>query len=226
MILKYIPGSRLKNICFTLFFFSLFPFIIKGQDLPKYGFSRELIDRANTAEDCDYLTEEEKNTVLLVNLARIAPQQFAGVMISMWYQNSGDRWMLLNNNPSDEYISSLVNDLNNCATLHPLYPTKKLYQLADIHARKMGELGKTGHSRKYGYSLKERIMGLQNENYFGENCSYGHQKSIDNVMQLLVDDGVKSLGHRKNILYKNYSSIGVAVRPHRKYTHNCVMDFK
>jgi uncharacterized protein YkwD len=44
-------------------------------------------------------------------------------------------------------------------------------------------------------------------------------------MQLLIDDGIESLGHRKNILEPKYQWIGIAIEPHKTYRTNCVMDF-
>jgi uncharacterized protein YkwD len=33
------------------------------------------------------------------------------------------------------------------------------------------------------------------------------------------------MGHRRNILNQSYNSVGVAIRPHRSYRVNCVIDF-
>jgi uncharacterized protein YkwD len=42
---------------------------------------------------------------------------------------------------------------------------------------------------------------------------------------LLIDDGVSSRGHRKNLLNGAYHKIGVATGTHPEYGHLCVMDF-
>jgi uncharacterized protein YkwD len=44
-------------------------------------------------------------------------------------------------------------------------------------------------------------------------------------MALLIDDGIKSLGHRKNILNAGFHFVGIAIEPHKTYGTNCVMDF-
>ena len=70
------------------------------------------------------------------------------------------------------------------------------------------------------------MVGLRNPyNHVGENCSYGYERAIDIVISLLIDKGIKNLGHRNNILSPDFNSIGVAIRPHKTYRVNCVMDF-
>ena len=45
------------------------------------------------------------------------------------------------------------------------------------------------------------------------------------VNSLLIDEGVKDLGHRKNILNPNISIIGGAVSYHPKYETVIVIDY-
>ena len=42
---------------------------------------------------------------------------------------------------------------------------------------------------------------------------------------MVIDDGVKSRGHRKNIFGSNFKKIGIASGPHKGYTHCTVMEF-
>ena len=60
---------------------------------------------------------------------------------------------------------------------------------------------------------------------WGENCSYGFEEAISIVITLLIDEDIEGVGHRKNILNPGYNSVGVAIRPHKDYQFNCVMDF-
>lgn len=45
------------------------------------------------------------------------------------------------------------------------------------------------------------------------------------VIQLLIDDGVLSRGHRKNILSNEFNFVGVSFGQHSKHKCICVMDF-
>jgi len=45
------------------------------------------------------------------------------------------------------------------------------------------------------------------------------------VRELIIDSGVPSRGHRRNIFYPPLDAAGVACGPHRQYANMCVMDF-
>jgi len=59
----------------------------------------------------------------------------------------------------------------------------------------------------------------------GENIYYGEFTAEEIVLQLLIDEGIEDLGHRKNILNPRFNSIGVSIKPHKSYVYNCVMSF-
>jgi uncharacterized protein YkwD len=61
--------------------------------------------------------------------------------------------------------------------------------------------------------------------WYGENCSYGEDTPIGVVIQLLVDEGVRDLGHRKNILSYEFKRIGIGYAKHTRYGINCVQEF-
>ena len=69
------------------------------------------------------------------------------------------------------------------------------------------------------------ILGFNFWGKMGENCSYGYNDSESIVMSLLIDEGVASLGHRKNILSKDFKRVGVAIGKHPTYKYCAVMDF-
>ena len=65
----------------------------------------------------------------------------------------------------------------------------------------MGPKGIVGHTGSDGSDPFTRMKRVGAFNMGGgENCSYGMQTGKDVVLQLLIDDGVESRGHRKNIM--------------------------
>jgi len=70
-----------------------------------------------------------------------------------------------------------------------------------------------------------RRRGCEEPNFYSECCSYGFEKAVDIVLQLLVDYRVSDLGHRKIMLDSKQKLLGVSIQPHKKYSNNAVLDF-
>ncbi len=198
------------HIIFLLFL----TFKLSAQNQVWEKWDKEVIDRANTAKDFDMYTDEEKKVIFFMNLARIDGPLFSETILDTYVDEN-----FIENN---SYLRSLHRDLKNTKDLDPFYPEKDLSVIAQGHAEESGRTGHTGHK---GFDKRfEPVLGNPYRGV-GENCSYGYADAVGIVIQLLVDDGVQSLGHRKNILNKEYNSVGVAIRDHKTYTYNCVIDF-
>jgi len=174
----------------------------------------ELVRTLNTAHDTEYLNEEEKKVILFMNLARHNGSLFAETFL--------DTYVTENKTEKSSYLRSLYKDLKKVSELDPLVPEKDLTAIAQGHAKKTGESGRVGHT-----DFKKRFEPVMGNpyNHVGENCSYGYPTAIDIVITLLIDENVKDLGHRQNTLSEGFNSVGVAIRPHKKYRTNCVIDF-
>ena len=106
-------------------------------------------------------------------------------------------------------------DLKNSKPATALLPDSLLTDMATCFQLELAASGNTGHDRK-----------KCTEDYLAENCSFGKAGAKDIVLQLLIGEGVASLGHRKNILNPAYSKLGVAYGVHKKYRQCAVMDFR
>lgn len=175
----------------------------------------EQLVRANTARDASYLSEQEREVIFLCNLARMDGALFASTYLAQHTPNDPSNW----------YIASLYSDLQTVRNQTLLYPSEQLHKTAAYHALDMGRTGQTGHTSSDGTLCKDRIYAVVSTTYTAENCSYGFDDALNIVMQLLIDENVPSLGHRKNILNNNLNAVGVAIAPHTVYRYNCVMDF-
>ena len=185
-------------------------------------FTPDEIKAADTAANVGYLTEEEKKVILFTNLARLDGRRFA--------DDFGERYMgIAGLASSNSYVISFYEDLPKAIGLQLLQPSPALCEAAAYHAEDMGRHGLTGHDSSDGTSFSDRIKRfVPKAGFWSENCSYGtyNNIAIAVVMQLLVDNNVSSLGHRKNILNEEITHIGVAIREHQTdYKYNCVQDF-
>ena len=112
-----------------------------------------------------------------------------------------------------------------------VYPQKELafsQPLSDA-ARKLvehiGAQGLTSHSDP-AYSMELRVKAAVAETgALAENVSFGWADPREVVFQLIIDDGVKTRGHRRNIYDGTFDKVGVSAGPHKGYQHCCVIDF-
>lgn len=181
-------------------------------------FDQKNIALANTAITTEYLTSDEKEVILIMNLARQNGVEFITKII-IPYANKNEEGFTLGSRD----IKTLINDLKSVKDLPPLLPQRQLFDIAKQHATRMGSHGLIGHD-----NYQQRFKNIKTAN--GENCSYGFNKPILIVLQLLIDKDVANKGHRKNILglngiSKQFTHVGVAIKPHKVWTYNCVMDF-
>ncbi len=172
-----------------------------------------LLEKANTARDTRYLKEDEKKVIFYTNLARIDGQLFADTYLK-WFLDSTRA-------KTNNYIRTLQKDLKKVKNLPVLYSQNNLFMIARDHAIKSGKLGREGHK---GFKSRFKPV-MEIYNYVGENCYYGREEPVVIVIKLLIDEGVEDLGHRVNMLEPSFNSVGVAIKPHKQYGYNCVMDF-
>ncbi|MBL7959307.1 CAP domain-containing protein [bacterium] len=93
------------------------------------------------------------------------------------------------------------------------------------HADDQGETTETGHTGRDGSSPFDRIERYgQWLSTAGENVDYGNNIARRIVLSLIIDDGVPSRGHRKNIFNPQFKVVGIACGPHQQYRYMCVMD--
>ena len=202
-----------------LFLLGILPlYLLQAQDQNFPEISKELYDKANVAQDLDYLTKEEKRVVYLTNLARLDGALFAKTYLAKHIQSK-------NLNKSNDAISGLIEDLNKTKLDAVLTPTPKLSKASKFHAKDSGEAGYVGHDSTDGTPFSKRLRGYGIKGAIAENCSYGYQKAEEILMQLLIDENVPSRGHRKNILNPSYKYLGVAIHKHTKWSFTCVQDF-
>ena len=194
----------------------LFFIVVESAFAEKYPYSKWTQadkDKANTAINAAFLTAQERDVIYYCNLARLNGKLFAETYLQQYVDD--------NKLKKDKYLNSLLIELPKVKNREMLAPQKDLYNCALDIAKTNGTSGSIGHQR-YAARFKKHAPRY---GATAENADYGNNKALDIVMSLLIDVDVPSYGHRKNILNNSFKSVGVCIYTHKKYKHQCVMDF-
>ena len=164
------------------------------------------------------MSQKEKDVLYYMNLARINPSKFEKEVLNPYLKESRKF--------KPKYVKTLKNELRKTKPTQPLMYRSDLFEFAQHHAKTTGKAGKVGHSSVKFKSYKNRTKKLI-KTYLtvGENIQYGLNDAKAIVIDLLIDEGVKDLGHRKNILDSEYEYASVSIQPHKKFGYNCVIEF-
>jgi uncharacterized protein YkwD len=216
-VYKKLKPSKMKSIAIFSFTLALsfVNFHSKSQDLTLWP--KDTLDLANTAVHSAYLTVEEKKIIQLMNLARLNGNGFVKRIAAPYIEK--------NQFGNDEYVQTLYADLRSALGLHPLKPLEKLWESAAHHAYDMGHKGLIGHESSDGTTHIARMHRYHQAEHMNESLCYGYSEAIEIVMQLLLDEAIPLRTNRHNILKKHFHHVGVSIKPHREYDHNCVIDF-
>lgn len=181
--------------------------------------------------DASFASRLELDVVLELNLARTRPGEYAAILREYrksirgnYLERPGKITIVLNEGAKavDEAIAFLERQ----KPLPPLSLSKGLSLAARDHARDQGKTGQTGHSGSDRSSMDGRIKRYGSWlKTAGENIAYGPETAREIVIQLIVDDGVPSRGHRANVYNAAFGVVGVAFGTHPKYGTVCVQDF-
>lgn len=189
-----------------------------------------------TASKADYLNPRERELVLHLNMVRSDPARYAKEFIAPrlnYYSGNIYRppWTpsQFGGTMTNEGVAALkeaIAELSSASPVPLLQVSRGISRAARDHAQDQSRSGDTGHISGDGKALPERLNKYGRWRYrIAENVAYGRSAAVDNVVGLLVDDGVPSRSHRKTILNPDFKLVGVAVASHPQYGNLCVMDF-
>ncbi len=186
----------------------------------------------STLPPTPYLTDAERDVIVEMNLARCDPKGYAKYLQELKASFIDDRIYVkrggarIKTNEGVPAVDEAIAFLLKAKPIGALSGSKGLSLAAKDHADDTGPKGKTGHDGTDGSSSGDRIErhGKWSKT-IGENISYGSPVARAIVVQLLVDDGVPSRGHRKNIFKRDYGVAGIAIGPHTVYRSMCVIDY-
>jgi len=151
-----------------------------------------------------------------LNLARENPKLYANLVAE-----SRPLHMIERGRAVDEAVRFLAK----ARPLPPLTLSSGMCRAASDHCAEQvaGQLGHDGNDRS---SPGDRISRYGSwSSTWGENISYSQKTARGVVLALIIDDGVRSRGHRKNIFNPKFNYTGAAFGPHARYRTVCTIDF-
>lgn len=200
----------------TLLFTTLVSFCSAKEDFQfKKYFSEAILQSASPNKYIKDYSLIEQDFYLLCNLVRMYPQEFS-VMLTEYVQWSEDY------HSSNPYVNSLRNDLREYRPVSSvLIQHSTLDAQAKIHAEYCVRTQHMGHQ-----NVEKRVQVVQQKmkhELYGENCSFNYESGIDLFMSLLIDDGVRGVGHRKNILNADFTNMGISIVKYPSLSGYCAV---
>lgn len=169
-----------------------------------------------TAATADNESVSAAAVIREVNLARENPKLYA-----TFVAESRPSHMIERGRAVDE----AVRFLQKTRPLQPLTLSSGISRAAADHCAEQVE-GQLGHDGGDRSNPGDRISRYGSwSTTWGENISYSRKTAREVVLALIIDDGVRSRGHRKNILNPKFNYAGAAFGPHARYRTVCTIDF-
>jgi uncharacterized protein YkwD len=165
-----------------------------------------------------------------MNLARQNPTLYATLLEQRRQNYCGGVYLLpgnvrLRRREGIRALDDAIRFLYRAKPQTPLALSPGLCLAAADHCREQAD-GAMGHYGSHGSDPGSRISryGVVSEGW-AENIAYGRHTAREIVVALIVDDGMRGRGHRKNIFNPTYNLAGAAYGPHARFGSVCSIDF-
>lgn len=178
-----------------------------------------------------FLSSLEMEVVRQTNLARSNPKEFAKHLENLRKYYSGSLLKVpgrvpVRTNEGVKAVDEAIRYLKKVKPVPILSVSQGMSNAARDHVADQSKSGKTGHGGGDGSEPFERMERYGNwQGLSGENIAYGDDDARMIVMQLIIDDGVPSRGHRDNIFNPEFRVTGVAFGSHPAYRNMCVITY-
>jgi uncharacterized protein YkwD len=174
---------------------------------------------------------QERDILAEINLARTNPAVYLTYLedFKKLYHGKEIRYVDGSTLVTNEGLSALEEAITFVRSVQPLPPLelrKGLILGAQDHVNDLVKTGQSGHRGSDGSMLEDRLNRYGNWSVsVGEDIVYRSRKAREDVIALIIDDGVKSRGHRKNIFKSDFHVVGLALGSSTKTPPMCVITF-
>jgi hypothetical protein len=164
------------------------------------------------------LSKEEKEILYWTNYSRKDPVRFwDSVMIPILQVHPQLR---------GKFSASLKEDLKAAGSLPMFGLNDTLITSAKSHALDIGDKKATvSHTSTNGTSFAKRLQAAGIRNCGSENMSLGNGNVLMAIAMLYLDHGLENLGHRKTLLNREYTNVGIGATMYSKEQLFFVQDF-
>jgi uncharacterized protein YkwD len=180
----------------------------------------------------DLLSSPQEREILAeINLARSNPALYLTYLedFKKSYRGKEIRYPDGSTLVTNEGVGALEDAIVFVRSVKPLPPLelrKGLILGAQDHVNDLVKTGQSGHRGSDGSMLEDRLNRYGSWSVsVGEDIVYRSRKAREDVIALIIDDGVKSRGHRKNIFKSDFYVIGLALGSSSKTPPMCVITF-
>jgi len=176
-------------------------------------------------------TALERAVVQEMSDARTRPRAYAKHLRELRDLFDGTLWKRPDRTPlrTDEGVAAVDEAIAFLEAQRPVGPLRfneGLARAARLHARDLGPRGALEHVGADGSKLSDRLNRLGTwQGLIAENIGTLEEDPRQIVLQLLIDDGVPSRGHRHNLFNPDLHQAGAGTGPHRDYRVVTVIDY-
>ena len=179
-----------------------------------------------------YLSSFEAEVIQEINLARAHPEKYVTYLQEYKKYYNGKICL----SPSHQKpvmtfegvaaIDEAIRFLQSSNPLGHLEASRGLSLGAKDHVLDMGQKGTSGHKGSDGSMPTDRVgrYGAW-ESTMGEAILFEVTTPREMVMQLIIDDGVRDRGHRKDVFEPSFQMAGVSIISRSSFGSFCVIDF-
>jgi hypothetical protein len=129
-------------------------------------------------------------------------------------------------NEGPEAYHEAISFLEEKAPVGELTLDENLSRATEDHLNDIAPKGLVSHESTNGKNVSDRIEKYcEWEVTCAENIDFGSRTGVDVVLSLLVDDGVRTRGHRHNLFKEDVKFVGISSGDHKEFETCVVIDY-